>query len=55
MPEGFQGEETYEVLEMDGNVVLVPAGYKTVSNEEVARLTRDAIAKHRKTLEGLAR
>jgi hypothetical protein len=55
MPEGFQGTETYQVLEDDGNVVLVPVPFQAASDEEVTRFAREFIAKHRKTLEGLAR
>lgn len=55
MPSGFGDAETYEVLELEGRIVLVPMPFEPMNAKEVERLARETIEEHRKTLEALAR
>lgn len=54
MPFEFGGAETYEVLELEGRIVLVPMPFEPMNIEEIERLAQETIEVHRKTLEVLA-
>jgi hypothetical protein len=58
MPDLFREEsrtETYEALDIDGDILLVASPLDRKRLEHVQSLARASIADHRKTLEGLAR
>ncbi|MFQ5874051.1 MAG: hypothetical protein ACE5JL_09645 [Dehalococcoidia bacterium] len=54
MPSEFDGAETYEVVEQEGRIVLVPVSSEPMNTEEIERLARETIDAHRKSLEALA-
>lgn len=54
MPSGSEATESYEVLEFEGKLVLIPLPFDSADTEEVQRLARETIEQHRKTLEALA-
>ncbi len=60
MPDSFFDTEhtpssTYEVIEIGGNILLVPPPLDRERIALIKRLTKESIEDHRKTLEGLAR
>lgn len=58
MPDTFHAlelRERYDVIEVDGDVLLLPAPFDPQRLTRIERLTKCSIAEHRQTLEGLAR
>ena len=57
MPDKFQGlqhVDTYEVLEVEGHVILLPGPLDRERIARVERLARQSIQDHREALESLA-
>ncbi len=58
MPDTFQSielQQSYEVVEVCGDLLLLPSPLDRQRLARIERLTKQSIAEHRKTLEGLAR
>lgn len=58
MPDKFQGlqhVDTYEVLEVEGHVILVPGPLDRDRIARIERLASQSIKDHREALEGLAK
>lgn len=58
MPDTFQTielQQRYEVVEICGDLLLLPSPLDRQRLARIERLTKRSIVEHRKTLEGLAR
>jgi hypothetical protein len=57
MPEGFKEEnnKTYEALEIEGVIILIPSPIDKERLSQVERLIDISINEHRKSLENLAK
>ena len=58
MPDAFRGVEEgkiYEVVEIGGDLILVPSPLDRRRLARIERLLQRSIEEHRQTLEGLAR
>jgi hypothetical protein len=58
MPDGYQElaeASLYEVVEVGGDILLMPSPLDRERMIRIERLARRSIEEHRKTLEGLAR
>lgn len=58
MPDGFRESahgQTYEAVEIDGDILLTPTPLDRKRLERVAQLAAESINDHRKSLEGLAK
>jgi hypothetical protein len=58
MPDAFKEvakDQVYEVVELGGNILLLPPPLDRERLALLEKLTRKSIAEHRQTLEGLAR
>jgi hypothetical protein len=56
MPDTFEAKDgvEYEVVEIGGDIVLMPSDQRKARLDYIKELTEDAIRRHRKTLEKLA-
>ena len=58
MPDAFKEAEEgklYEVIEIGGDIILVPSPLDRERLARIEKLTHSSIEEHRKSLEGLAR
>lgn len=54
MPPEFKGVETYQVVEFEGRIVLIPMHFEPAASEDVERRARETVEDHQKALKALA-